>query len=328
MDNYSQLAAARLQEAMGSLRAVIAAAPGDLEARGYLLQIADETGDYTTIIHQSMNCAAVSLARGDRLSALKVYEAILFLPERVSPDVATQVLQMVETVGPEIFLRLAEVRLDMGQHDEALQYLQQSNEWRPGVWETNMALGRAYLAKKRYKHAIGEFQEVVRLAGNDWQPSAEAYAWLGEIFVELGRAPHFTCRWFMHAAELYARHDHGEEARGCYARVLELDPDNQPARQALSEASPAELGENSETIRELRARGDFLGALRELDQLLQKRPRDVHARLYRGECLRVLERHQEAQENDQLLYQIASRASYYGEWDRSAPSRRSGTPGK
>lgn len=54
----------------------------------------------------------------------------------------------------------------------------------------------------------------------------------------------------------------------------------------------------------LRDRGDFAGALQELDRLVAQRPDDLRALVYRGECLLALERHEDAAQNCEMILRI------------------------
>ncbi len=271
----------RVAEAKQALQKVADAVPANLKVRAQLIELARQMGDATTLVYQYMDCAELHSMSGNILGAWEQYEHILRLE-------AAEVRDLVAAVKPEIYLRFGEFSLAQGHPQKALMYLRKSYELKPGVWETNQALGRTYFELGQDKAAIREFQEVLRLCQSieGWAGAAEANRWLGEIFVRQGAPRSTTVVWFERAADHYSKLNQSEEMANMRKRILELQPE---------QAAP-----DHECYR-LRARGDFAGALAEVDRLLQDRPDDVQALLLRGECLRVLERHEEALENDRRL---------------------------
>jgi tetratricopeptide (TPR) repeat protein len=232
----------RLDEAVQALQRVVEEDPQNLEVRNAIIRFAQQKGDYQTVIFQHMDCAELYVLAGDKKAAMERYETILRLEETVQlgpqnrPDAVTQVRSLVAQVKPEIYLRIGEFRLDHGQVDQALQYLKKSQELKPGIWDTHMALGRSYMLKEMFREAIGEFQEVLRLTQEDVQEAqAQAYEMLGEVFVRQGRPPAATVTWFDRAALLYIQKQMFPDACRAYERIIQADPSNKEAYNSLGE---------------------------------------------------------------------------------------------
>lgn len=232
----------RLEEAIQALQRVVEEDPQNLEVRNAIIKFAQQKTDYATVIFQHMDCAEIHLMAGDKKAAMERYDTILRLEETVQlgpqsrPDAVTQVRGLVAQVKPEIYLRMGEFRLDHGQVDQALQYLKKSQELKPGIWDTHMALGRAYMLKEMFREAIGEFQEVLRLTQEDVQEAqAQAYEMLGEVFVRQGRPPAATVTWFDRAALLYIQKGMLQDACRAYERIVQADPTHKDAYNSLGE---------------------------------------------------------------------------------------------
>lgn len=232
----------RLEEAIQALQRVVEEDPQNLEVRNAIIKFAQQKGDYATVIYQHMDCSELYVLAGDKKSAMERYETILRLEETVQlgphsrPDAVMQVRQLVATVKPEIYLRIGEFRLEHNQVDQALQYLKKSQELKPGIWDTHMALGRSYMLKEMYREAIGEFQEVLRLTQEEGQDAqAQAYEMLGEVFVRQGRPPAATITWFDRAALLYIQKQMNNDACRAYERIIQVDPTNKEALNSLGE---------------------------------------------------------------------------------------------
>ncbi|MEW6280314.1 MAG: tetratricopeptide repeat protein, partial [Candidatus Eremiobacterota bacterium] len=144
----------------------------------------------------------------------------------------SHVQALVAQVKPEIYYQIGMYHLERQNVDLSLQYLKKSHELYPGRWQTHMALGRVYMEKEMDKDAIGEFQEVLRLAPEE---SAQAYEMLGEVFVRQGRSPHTTMVWFQHAGEFYLKKGQIDDAIRTYDRILALDPNNRDILNHLGE---------------------------------------------------------------------------------------------
>lgn len=260
----------RWDEALDAYHEVLKADPHNLDVRQHIISISIKKGDYAEVIHQHMDCAEIFHLQGDRDAAIERYEEILRLQETVASqgtslgggDDVSQVHHLVGQVKPEIFHQIGANHLERSNVDLALQYLKKSQELAPGRWDTHMALGRAYMQKKMDKEAIGEFQEVLRLAPDE---SAMAYEMLGEVFVRQGRPPHSTVVWFQHAAEYYIKKQQLGDAIRCYERILEFDPQNKDILLSLGDLY-AQQGSRDQAINTYRT----LAELFEKEQLLDK----------------------------------------------------------
>ncbi len=230
----------RWDEAIAAFQKVVEVDPHNLDVRQHIISISLKKGNYSEVIHQHMDCAEIFHLQGDRDAAIERYEEILRLQETVESqgstldggDDARQVHHLVSQVKPEIYHQIGDYHLERGNIDLALQYLRKSQELAPGRWDTHMALGRAYMQKSMDKEAIGEFQEVLRLAPDE---SALAYEMLGEVFVRQGRPPHSTVVWFQHAAEYYLKKQKLPDATRAFERILEFDPQNKEIIYNLGE---------------------------------------------------------------------------------------------
>lgn len=230
----------RWDEAIEAYQKVLEADPHNLDVRGYIINISIKKGDYNEVIHQHMDCAEIFHLQGDREAAIDRYEEILRLQETVESqgsslragDDVSQVQHLVGQVKPEIYYQIGLYRLDRDNVELALQYLRKSLELMPGRWDTHMALGRAYMRKQADKEAIGNFQEVLRLAPAE---SAPAHEMLGEIFIRQGRPPKSAVPWFQHAANNYLKKNQLPDATRAYERILEFDQENKEILSSLGE---------------------------------------------------------------------------------------------
>jgi tetratricopeptide (TPR) repeat protein len=253
-----------VEKAVKDLLNVVDTEPQNIEVRNAIIKYATQANDYATVIYQHMDCAEIYVLAGDRKSAMERYETILRLEETVQlgpqarPDAVTQVRQLVATVKPEIYLRIGEFRLDHGQVDQALQYLKKSQELKPGIWDTHMALGRCFAAKELYKEAIGEFSEVLRLAPEDGaEAHGPAYEMLAEIFFRQGRPPRETISWWERAASKYMQKQMFPEACRAYERILQADNTHKEAYSSLGELY-TRLNQRAKAVNVYRALAEIL----------------------------------------------------------------------
>lgn len=287
----------RRGEAMAVLEKLIESHPAEIRIRDQLIKLSAQQGDYAAVIFHQMDCAELYQMGGDRIRAMERYEVILRLEETVQTgphsrhDAVMQVRQLVAQVKPEIYLRIGEFRLANGQLDQAQQYLRKSLELKPGIWDVNLALGKVYLRKEMFKECIGELQEVVRLAGDTPGACAQAYELLGQVFVTQGRPEAVTRVWFENAATQYEKAGEIDSAQ----RVRQRLNGQAPVASLPETGPPADFS----AALDRRARGDYAGALSELDRLL------LQVLTYRGECLQVLERHSEAAHNSEIINGLA-----------------------
>lgn len=261
--DYAQKLAAqgRLDEAFQALQKVVEEAPQDLPVRAALIELALRKKDYQTVVAQHMDCAELLWRAGDRDASMGRYEKVLRLEEVVQPgypQVVAEVRRLVAEVKAEIYLRIGEFRLEQQQPEQALQYLKKSQELKPGIWETHLALGRAYLATQAHKEAIGELQEVLRLSQDDQASQAQAYQLLGEVFVAQQRSAAATITWFERAAQLWMKEDRFEQAFQTYQRIVEVDPTNTEALESLATLSTRlQLSPGQPTPPDLQVKGHF-----------------------------------------------------------------------
>lgn len=232
----------RWDDALAVYRKILEHEPRNLDVRERVISISIKKGDYQEVIHQHIDCAEIFRLEGDAEAAIDCYDKILRLEETVQNkgasfrpgqgDDLSHVQALVAQVKPEIFYQIGRFNLERQSVDVALQYLRKSHELFPGRWQTHMALGQAYMEKELDKEAIGEFQEVLRLAPEE---SAQAYEMLGEVFVRQGRSPHTTMVWFQHAGEFYLKKGRLDDAVRTYERILTLDPSNRDTMNDLGE---------------------------------------------------------------------------------------------
>jgi len=219
----------RLDEALQALQRVVEELPQNLPVLSALIEVALQKKDYQTVVAHSMGCAQLLWLAGDGKAAIERYEQLLRLEEEVVPEKVADVRRMVAQVKPEIYRRIGESRLEHQNVEQALQYLTKARELAPGVWQTHLALGRAYLAKQTYKEAIGELQEVLRLA-QEPAAQAQAYELIGEVFMGQGRPAAATSTWFERAAELWLQADRPEQAGQARQRLADLGPSTNTAQ--------------------------------------------------------------------------------------------------
>lgn len=229
----------RLDEAIQALQRVVEEDPQNLEVRNAIIRYAAQKGDYATVIYQHMDFAELYVLAGDKKTAIERYDLILRLEETVPgarTEVVAQVRSLVATVKPEIYLRIGEFRLEHNHVDQALQYLKKSQELKPGIWDTHMALGRCYVLKEMFREAIGEFQEVLRLTQDNAQEAqAQANEMLGEVFMRQGRPAASVITWFNQAASIYTSKQMMPDACRAYEKIVQADPTNQTALNQLGE---------------------------------------------------------------------------------------------
>lgn len=232
----------RWDQAMATYRQVLELAPEDVQVREHILGAAEKVGDYGEFITQNMALAEVFASQGDENAAVERYKQILALEQSVRKkgfggEEAAEIQSRVAQVKPEIFFRTGRFHLEQGKYDEAVEWLKPSLDIDPGRWDTHMALGRAYMAQGKDKEAIGEFQEVVRLAPNE---AAQAYEMLGEVFIRAGRPPQTTVVWFRNAGELFMQRQQMADAIRTYERILEFEPRNKDVLVRLGEIYSSE----------------------------------------------------------------------------------------
>lgn len=229
----------RCDEAMQALQRVVEELPQNLPVRSALIEVALQKKDYQTVVSQHMECAELLMLAGDPKAAIEQYKQIISLEGLGGAEEAAPLPLLIGQLKPEIYRRAGEARLQLGHLEVAVHYLEVAQELAPGVWQTHLALGRAYLATQSYKAAIGELQEVLRLTQSGEQAAqAQAYQLIGEVFVAQGRPAVATITWFERAAQLWLQADRPQEAGQAYQRIADLDPTNKAAQPEVGETPP------------------------------------------------------------------------------------------
>lgn len=174
-----------LEALIVSLLSTVEVDPGNLEVRHRLMECASQKGDWTVYVYQALDCAELEVLAGRREQAVGYYERLLALEERVvlgprdRADAVMQVRQLVATVKPEIYLRIGEYHLDFGRFEQAEFYLRKSAKLKPGIWDTDFALGKCLLARGRPAEAAEAFREAIRLVAEDFpEIVTELEGWL------------------------------------------------------------------------------------------------------------------------------------------------------
>ncbi len=228
IEQADQLASeARWNEARELYHQALQAHPGDMELHLHVLDMATQAGDYAEIISRNMAVAELCAQNGEYDAARSRYKDVIDLEQearngnaRINPS---ELVNLVAQVKPEIFAKMGDIDILEGKAEDAINWLKPSLELAPSRWETHMAMGRAFMATGQDQKAIGEFQEVVRLAPQD---AATAYEMLGDVYLRMGRPSQSTAVWFRNAGELFTQRGQLRDAMRTYERILAFDPNN------------------------------------------------------------------------------------------------------
>ncbi|PSB19941.1 tetratricopeptide repeat protein [Phormidesmis priestleyi ULC007] len=153
-----------------------------------------------------------------------------------------------------------------------------------------------YLNQGVLQAAIADAEQVIRLNANH----AGAYNLLGNLWqrkAQIGKA----IVHYKKAAELYLEQKDAANCRRCMAIAQQLKPKS-PDQLAQSSA-PIEIGEFINQASDKARRGDFAGAIEDLDWAIQIDPDDAEAYAARGQVLEKMGNPDYASEN----YQLAAR---------------------
>lgn len=201
--------------------------PQSVELQQHVLDMARQAGDYAEVIDRNMVIAELLVQQGEYDQARFRYKDVIDLEQEAKSGgnqaLANDLLNLIAQVKPEIFARMGCIDILEGKAEDAINWLRPSLDLDPSRWDTHMAMGRAYMAANRDKEAIGEFQEVVRLAPNE---AAQAYEMLGEVFIRAGRPSQSTVVWFRNAGELFVQRGELRDAMRTYERILQFEPRN------------------------------------------------------------------------------------------------------
>ncbi|MFP4497504.1 MAG: tetratricopeptide repeat protein, partial [Vulcanimicrobiota bacterium] len=224
-------------------KAALTENPTSEEVHREIINLTLEKHDFQQVIVEYFDWAEACQVDGEIDDAIRIYQEILELdsilhskmegydPESVQ-EAISQIQEIIESASGAIFFNMGYLYMEKNSLDEAVSSLQKSLEYNASDAKTHALLGQVFMQKELDKEAIGEFQEVVRLAPDE---AAYAYEMLGEIFIRSGKPPQSTVVWFRNAGDLYVRHQQYEEAIRAYERILSFEPDNKDVILRLGE---------------------------------------------------------------------------------------------
>ena len=185
-------------------------------------QVVTQNGDYDGYVKKVVELGRSFEAQGRGPQAQLCYQAVLRLEDRVfdKPEQQQLVRRLVSQAKPGIFQRIGEIHQRAGKLELAIAYLKKSADISPGVWQTHMALGRAWAVKGDYKEAIGAFQEVIRLSPEQ-APGAQVM--LAEVFVRMSRPVKGILSCLQASAAGYLKMGRRAEAEKVLQRMISLD---------------------------------------------------------------------------------------------------------
>ncbi|MHC9542961.1 MAG: tetratricopeptide repeat protein [Vulcanimicrobiota bacterium] len=231
----------KLDEAIDAYRKALQFEPSNSNIRRNIVNIFIRKGDLELAVQEYLDWAKSCQDRGALDDAINVYQDIINLESAAAkksflmgqrPGSGDQIKDLINTVKPEIYYNMGIILQTKGHLDESIQYLRACLDMSPQDAKIHMALGQAYMKKGMDKEAVGEFQEVVRLAPTD---AAYAYEMLGEIYIRGGRTPQGTIVWFRNAGDLYLRNNQLMDTIRVYERILNFEPRNKDVLNRLSE---------------------------------------------------------------------------------------------
>jgi Flp pilus assembly protein TadD len=147
--------------------------------------------------------------------------------------------------------RLGHRSFTRGDGPAALPHFVEAARLRPDLWLNRNNLALALAALGRHDEAAHEYEEACRVASPSMKPRAlanlgahllnsgrpaEAKLIFGYLAGQFPRKPEFANNW----AVALARTGNREAAIRQWRRALELEPDNEPAREALARALAGE----------------------------------------------------------------------------------------
>lgn len=234
----------RLEEAVDMYNRALVIEPLDKEIRRQIIEIYIKTGEFETVVSEYLSWARVCQERGLVDEALEVYQDLIGLENLVSKkgfyiggakSVAGDIVRdLLSSVRVDVFYNVGVLLQAKGVIDDSIAYLKACLELSPpeSSARVHMVLGQAYMKKGMDKEAVGEFQEVVRLAPLD---AAYAYEMLGEIYIRGGKTPQGTIVWFRNAGELYIKNNQIMDAIRVFERILNFDPRNKDVLGSLGD---------------------------------------------------------------------------------------------
>ena len=156
-----------------------------------------------------------------------------------------------------------------------------------------------YLIQGDLQAAIADAEQVIRLDANH----AGAYNLLGNLWqrkAQIGKA----IVHYKKAAELYLEQKDAANCRRCLAIVQQIKP--KPPDQLAQASAPISISEFINQASDKARRGDFAGAIEDLDWAIQIDAHDAEAYAARGRVLEKLGNLNYASENYQLAAQLFS----------------------
>ena len=233
----------RLEEAVDMYQRALSIVPNDVAVRHNVINIYIKSGEFEPAVSEYLQWAKVCQENGLIDDAIAVYNELNDLENQVSKKsfmmgqrsaVGDIIKELVGRVRPDVYYNVGVLLQAKGLIDSSIVYLKACLELSPpdSTARVHMVLGQAYMKKGMDREAIGEFQEVVRLAPMD---AAYAYEMLGEIFIRGGRTPNSTVNWFRSASELYLKNSQILDAIRVFERILNFDARNKDVLTALSE---------------------------------------------------------------------------------------------
>lgn len=233
----------QIDDAIEMYRAALEEDPTNEDVRREVIDLTLSKSDFQQAIVEYFDWAEACQAAGAIDDAIRIYQEILgldtllqkkvfMMDQGVAEETIAQVQETIQAASGAIFFNLGYLYLEKGALDESISCLQKSLEFNPSDSKTHTLLGQVYMQKGLDKEAIGEFQEVVRLAPDE---AAYAYEMLGEIFIRTGKPPQSTIVWFRNAGDLYIRHEQYEEAIRAYERILSFESENKDILLKLGE---------------------------------------------------------------------------------------------
>lgn len=245
----------RLEEAVDMYQRALAIEPHDAAVRHNVINIYIRTGEFESAVSEYLAWAKVCQDRGLVDDALAVYQELINLENQVTKKsfvmgqraaVGDVIRDLVSSVRVDVFYNVGVLLQAKGVIDDSIEYLKVCLQLSPpeSSARVHMVLGQAYMKKGMDKEAVGEFQEVVRLAPMD---AAYAYEMLGEIYIRGGRTPQGTIVWFKNASELYIKNSQIQDAIRVFERILNFDPRNKDVLTTLGDIY-SQRGQNDKAV--------------------------------------------------------------------------------
>lgn len=244
VDQANRLASqGKLEDAVDMYQRALAIEPYDAGVRHQVINIYIRTGEFESAVSEYLTWAKVCQDKGLVDDALAVYQELISLENQVtkksfamgrSGSVGDVIRDLVSSVRVDVFYNVGVLLQAKGVIDDSIEYLKVCLQLSPpeSSARVHMVLGQAYMKKGMDKEAVGEFQEVVRLAPMD---AAYAYEMLGEIYIRGGRTPQGTIVWFKNASDLYLKNNQVQDAVRVFERILAFDPRNKEVLGSLGD---------------------------------------------------------------------------------------------